>query len=256
MPERIRTALIAGVLFGIILFFAPHILWIALIFVGFAVCVKEWLKLCGYTSWKAISLTLIVTISGSVLFFSIGTTEFNHWRWLIYIDILFWTVLAPFWLIRTFMFRNWFLALLGIILLYPFVLSLLFLRDISPLILLRYMAVLWVSDTFAYFSGRVLGRHKLAPAISPGKTWEGVAGGMIAVAVYAIVVNWPLSGIIQTCGMLVMAAIGIIGDLFESMVKRRANVKDSGSLLPGHGGLLDRLDSQIAALPLALLLIR
>jgi len=175
---------------------------------------------------------------------------------LIYIDILFWTVLAPFWLIRTFMFRNWFLALLGIILLYPFVLSLLFLRDISPLILLRYMAVLWVSDTFAYFSGRVLGRHKLAPAISPGKTWEGVAGGMIAVAVYAIVVNWPLSGIIQTCGMLVMAAIGIIGDLFESMVKRRANVKDSGSLLPGHGGLLDRLDSQIAALPLALLLIR
>ncbi|MDE3021116.1 MAG: phosphatidate cytidylyltransferase [Pseudomonadota bacterium] len=256
MSERIRTALLAGLLFAVILFFAPRILWVTVVLAGFAGCVSEWIKLCGYAGWRLLSITLTATIFALILFFFIGNVEFVKWRWLIYSDLVFWIVLAPFWLVKPIMFRGWFLALLGIFLFIPFALSLILLRDISPVRLLRYMAVLWVSDSFAYFSGRAVGYHKLAPAISPGKTWEGVAGGMFAVGLYAIIVNWPLSGFFQTCGMLAMAVIGIIGDLFESKIKRYANVKDSGNLLPGHGGLLDRLDSQIAALPLALLLIR
>ena len=102
-------------------------------------------------------------------------------------------------------------------------------------------------DTGAYFTGRAIGRHKLAPVISPKKTWEGVAGGAIAsvTAVVALgaVLDLPLS-VLQACGIgLAVTVSGVLGDLFESWLKRRAGVKDSGRLLPGHGGILDRIDS-------------
>ncbi|MDE3208131.1 MAG: phosphatidate cytidylyltransferase, partial [Pseudomonadota bacterium] len=197
--------------------------------------------------------TFIVSLG---LAFFIRHSKLEHWRWLIYLDVLFWIFLAPIWIARGVLLRRWVKACIGITLLLPFSVSLVLLRDLSPWILLRYMAVFWVSDTFAYFSGRIFGHHKLAPQTSPGKTWEGVAGGMIAVTIYAIIVTPQFLMNFQFYGMLAMAVIGIIGDLFESMIKRQAGVKDSGRLLPGHGGILDRLDSQIAALPLALLLIR
>jgi phosphatidate cytidylyltransferase len=130
------------------------------------------------------------------------------------------------------------------------------------------MAIVWVADIGAYFAGRAFGRHKLAPSISPGKSWEGVAGGMFAVLVLGAAAaltpaladsfqsqllaryGWPL-WIAMTC---VLVAASVAGDLFESMMKRRAGIKDSSNLLPGHGGVLDRIDALIPTMPLAFLL--
>ena len=116
---------------------------------------------------------------------------------------------------------------------------------------------IWISDTAAYFAGRALGKHKLAPNISPGKTWEGVAGAVVAVSIYALI--W--ARVAGEAGhtkflmplLLILAIMGIIGDLFESLIKRHAGLKDSGNILPGHGGILDRIDALTSTLPIAVL---
>jgi phosphatidate cytidylyltransferase len=121
--------------------------------------------------------------------------------------------------------------------------------------LLFVLSLVWVADIGAYFSGRAFGRHKLAPAISPGKTWEGLVGGLLAnllwmLLVYQYSAGWGLSlwQFMLVCS--VASLISVAGDLFVSVMKREAGVKDSGKLLPGHGGMLDRIDSIIAATPL------
>lgn len=119
---------------------------------------------------------------------------------------------------------------------------------------LYLMVMIWIADSAAYFSGKALGRHKLAPSISPGKTWEGVAGGMLACAVFSYGVSFvpPWTGL-QQLGFLILSlvtvAISIVGDLFVSALKRQVGIKDSSQLIPGHGGVLDRIDSLLAAAP-------
>lgn len=138
----------------------------------------------------------------------------------------------------------------------------------SPVYLLSVMAIVWIADIGAYFVGKAFGKHKLAPSISPGKSWEGAIGGWIAVLVLAststmlpqlagtfsfrILVKWGWPGFVLIMTLLVAASI--VGDLFESQLKRRAGMKDSSNLLPGHGGVLDRIDALIPTLPLAVLL--
>jgi phosphatidate cytidylyltransferase len=160
------------------------------------------------------------------------------------------------------------LALCGWVLIIPTGFALIQLRTLGPWVLLCVLTVIFLSDSAAYFAGRVFGRHKLAPAISPGKTWEGVVGALLAVSVYAA---WLMVGLPQHNSVLMRAAqvsgwaflpwvllivvLGIEGDLFESWIKRCAGAKDSGHLLPGHGGVLDRIDALTAALPLAAALL-
>lgn len=138
----------------------------------------------------------------------------------------------------------------------------------SPLFLLSIMAIVWVADIGAYFSGKNFGKNKLAPSISPGKTWEGAIGGWIAVIVVALastffpalhdtfiarlLSHWGYVGFLACMTFLVI--LSVIGDLFESQLKRRAGMKDSSNLLPGHGGVLDRIDALIPVLPLAVLI--
>jgi len=124
-----------------------------------------------------------------------------------------------------------------------------------PLLLLFALVLVWIADSAAYFAGHFFGRTKLAPAISPGKTVEGVVGGLIGVAILAALGStfiWGYNGT-ELAGWLalaiVAAAYSVLGDLLESKFKRAANVKDSGTLLPGHGGVLDRIDATTAALP-------
>lgn len=138
----------------------------------------------------------------------------------------------------------------------------------SPLYLLSVMAIVWIADIGAYFAGKAFGKRKLAPSISPGKSWEGAIGGWIAVLVLAgLSAHYPpladafsgrvLAGLGWTgfvCVMTLMVAASIVGDLFESQLKRRAEMKDSSNLLPGHGGVLDRIDALIPTLPLAVLI--
>ncbi|QWT20519.1 phosphatidate cytidylyltransferase [Bacillus sp. NP157] len=118
------------------------------------------------------------------------------------------------------------------------------------------LVIVWAADTGAYFSGRYFGRRKLAPKISPGKTWAGVYGAVLAGGLASVVGGWLL-GVddgAKLVGLVILGvltvAIAVVGDLFESLMKRHAAVKDSGNLFPGHGGLLDRMDSVFAALPI------
>jgi phosphatidate cytidylyltransferase len=145
-------------------------------------------------------------------------------------------------------------AAVGMIVLLPTWAALLYLRERGPWILLAVLAVVWIADTAAFFSGRRFGWYKLAPAISPGKTWEGVAGAMAALLLYASAVSAAVHGL-RIMGALLMAMtllyFSVLGDLFESWIKRVADRKDSGTLLPGHGGVLDRVDALTAALPIA-----
>lgn len=132
-------------------------------------------------------------------------------------------------------------------------------------LLVSMMALIWFADSVAYFVGRAIGQHKLAPRISPGKTWEGAIGGVMgAVAWMALSALWGHSFaavLVERWGVTLMvlisillAALSIMGDLFESLLKRRAGVKDSSQLLPGHGGVYDRIDALFPVAPLALLL--
>lgn len=149
--------------------------------------------------------------------------------------------------------------LLGVVLLVPTWLALITLHAVSsmgPQLLLFSMTLIWVADSGAYFVGRKFGKNKLAPYVSPGKSWEGVFGGMLFCAVYSAlagvywldVKNVSLFSFILLC--VVVVAFSVVGDLAESLFKRRAGKKDSGTIFPGHGGVLDRIDSLTAAAPL------
>ncbi|MFC3580688.1 phosphatidate cytidylyltransferase [Sphingomonas hylomeconis] len=138
------------------------------------------------------------------------------------------------------------------------VLSLVFLRRADHGLLFAFwtLALVWACDIGAYFSGRSIGGPKLAPAISPNKTWAGLAGGVVAAGLFAMLLHvqfglpWRM-----TLATPVLAVVAQGGDLYESWLKRRAGVKDSGNILPGHGGVLDRLDGLVPIAPLAALLL-
>ncbi len=183
--------------------------------------------------------------------------------WIFTVATAFWVLAAPWWLARgdRRVPRGVDLGA-GLVVLVPAGLASILLE---PAHLLMLLGLTWVADTGAYLAGRAFGRRKLAPGISPGKTWEGVAGGAVASIIYAII--WALfspalqarvQGEIWTfflIGTMLLFALSVVGDLFESAAKRRAGVKDSGTLLPGHGGILDRIDSATAALPVGTLLL-
>ena len=126
--------------------------------------------------------------------------------------------------------------------------------DNNLLLILYTFFVVWAADIGAYFAGRTWGRRKLAPDVSPGKTWEGVYGGLAVVTALALVVSWMASLPWTTTALLlgvslITTAISVVGDLYASMLKRQRGIKDSSGLLPGHGGVMDRVDSLVAAIP-------
>lgn len=154
----------------------------------------------------------------------------------------------------------WVYALVGWVVLVPAWFSLVALhesRAYGPNFVLFLFVLIWLADTSAYFSGRLWGRAKLAPGISPGKTWMGIAGALwmtlLVSAAGGVILGlgWDKSRLFALIGLFTAVA-SVAGDLFESMFKRRAGVKDSGTLLPGHGGVLDRIDSLTAAAPVFL----
>ena len=177
---------------------------------------------------------------------------------------IFWLALAPAWVARRWSTRHRFIqVLVGYMVLLATWVALVELQARSPWLVLAAMAIVWIADTAAYFTGRAVGRRKLAPMVSPGKSWEGVYGAWVAVVLYALLLV-PLAAVagyrltvdvltvvIWLALIFVIASASVVGDLFESLLKRQAGVKDSGTLLPGHGGVLDRIDALLAAMPLA-----
>jgi len=271
LKTRVITALVLLVLFLAALFWLSPLAWA--VFAGVLVipAAWEWGKLIKL---RRVACGLYVVLVAAVCATLFGLAQANApigrpgaqiAAYLV--ASLFWIVVVPLWLWRSWLPRSrWLAALTGLVVLVPTWLALVELRDLGALLLLLLMSVAWISDSAAYFAGRSFGRRKLAPSISPGKTWEGVAGAVLAVSAYAALWSYAWQPYFPQAlksmrfgafGMLLflwlLTAIGVYGDLFESALKRRAGVKDSGALLPGHGGVLDRIDALTAVLPVAAL---
>lgn len=263
LKTRILTAAILLFFFLVALFYLSAIFWMVLLLALTVAGSREWSTLARFsTPYTIVYLLLTVILGGELLFVLseevLADPYTRSFLWFYAGSLAFWMVGVPYFLKSNRPPRNPIsLALTGWLLLLPTCLALYQLRAINPLLLLGFMATVWVSDTAAYFTGRALGKHKLAPSISPGKTWEGVAGALVAVSIYALAWSF-LAGeevriMLLAPLLLVLAIMGIIGDLFESLMKRHAGVKDSGNILPGHGGILDRIDALTSSLPIAVL---
>jgi phosphatidate cytidylyltransferase len=235
------VALIAALLAALFLLPKP---WFAAVGVLVAAAAGfEWARLCrlaGAAAWL---------YAGGMAFAFVVLYNTEPREPAFMLSALFWIAAVPLWLWRGVQAR-W-LDFAGFVVILPAALALVLLR---PLEVLLVLLLVWIADTAAYFVGRAWGKRKLAPGISPGKTWEGAAVGAL---VYAIILGTFIEGLLWVPYLLaaaLLAVLSIVGDLFESAAKRQAAVKDSGALLPGHGGILDRIDSATAALPVAALL--
>ena len=264
LKTRTLTAVVLLAGFGAALFFLPQPGWIAFCAVLLGLAAWEWGTLTALAPpGRTIYAGLIVLLFVLPTFFRSSGAYAPVWLYAA--AALFWVLPAPLWIWRS--PRSGSRALLlavGVLVLLAACAALVDLRGGHPALLLAVLGTVWISDSAAYLVGRRFGRRKLAPAISPGKTWEGVGGALLAVAAYALAwagVGAPdnpwIDGSCSAAGLLAvlvgLAVVGIIGDLFESLIKRQAGVKDSGTLLPGHGGILDRIDAPVAMLPLAVL---
>jgi phosphatidate cytidylyltransferase len=266
---RILTAAVLIPLVLAALFLLPPRAFGVAVLAVMLVAAHEWARLAKFDRLRYVLFVAGVLVLGVDLLFYSGFDR--GWPDAVVLAVcgtatLFWAFAATPWVI----FRwpptsQLALALAGWIVLMGAFVALTELKARSPWLLLCAMAVVWIADTAAYFSGRAFGRHKLAPQVSPGKSWEGVYGALLAVAIYALALT-PLAaaaGYRGPAGMgaiaawvafvLMLAAVSVIGDLFESWMKRAAGMKDSGTILPGHGGILDRVDALIAAMPPAAL---
>ena len=271
LKTRIITALLLFVVFVFALFLLPAYAWVILASLVAALAAWEWggLQRHGALTRGVLGGTTLTLAAILALFYpealGLGTGYSREAGWLLgrwfYIPAaVFWLAVVPVWMRSRWTLPASFLgSVIGALIILPTWLALVQLRQMGAWALVGLMAVVWVADTGAYFCGRRFGRRKLAPAISPGKTWEGAVGGAALVLAYGLGIGlgleivpmpaWPL----LLFGMLLFAVLSVVGDLFESLLKRQAGLKDSSAILPGHGGVLDRIDSLTSTLPLVAL---
>jgi phosphatidate cytidylyltransferase len=262
---RLVTAVLALAAFLAALFLLSRPWWTACLLPGLFLGAREWALLDGSPGARATAygaattlLALLVLAAGPTA----GTEDASQLHLAVYaLALVFWIFVAVPWLRFHWRVSGWWRGVAGWIVLIPTWLAFVQLQERAP-VLLVFLGVVWIADTAAYLSGRAWGRHKLAPVVSPGKTWEGVVGAAVAVLAYYAVLqaslDTSLSALRGPPGVLAFAALlalSIVGDLFESLMKRQAGVKDSGALLPGHGGVLDRIDGLTSTLPAVALLV-
>ncbi|HEY0961208.1 MAG TPA: phosphatidate cytidylyltransferase [Pseudomonadales bacterium] len=265
LKQRVITGVLLGAfVVAAILYFPP--VWFQLFVAAcIAVGAREWARLAGLqtrvacTAYTAVCLVLMfallhVSREAQALVFH---ASFAWWL-IAFVLVSIYPRGAATW------HRPLVLLPLGLVVLLPGWLALVALRgrDDHAFYILLLIGLIVAADSGAYFTGRALGKHKLAVRVSPNKTWEGFAGGLLAACVLLWITqllrgvdDWYADWLLATVGVLVLASASVVGDLFESMLKRQAGVKDSGTILPGHGGVLDRIDSLTAALPIYCVLL-
>ncbi|SAL64765.1 phosphatidate cytidylyltransferase [Caballeronia peredens] len=268
LKTRVITAIVLLAVLVPITLFAPVGAFGALIGVVVVFAAWEWGRLLKLNGAGPVAYALV---AGIALIFStwLGVAS----KPLYQMAGIFWVLAGPYVLLRKPMLAAgaWrgFLLFAGIVVFVACWHAVVDARTRGVAFVLSLLLVVWLADIGAYFAGKALGRHKLAPSISPGKTWEGAIGGWVAVIVigalaaatgfYAPTVftafverlGWDRSFV----AVSVLVAFSVVGDLFESLLKRQAGVKDSSGLLPGHGGVLDRIDALLPVLPIALLML-
>jgi len=276
LKTRVITAVALLCVLVPALFLLPPRGWALLMLLVTAAAAWEWGRLCGFKTPGSVLLAALIVASASFLLlmapadFDRNSRAEDAGEILLYASALVWFLAVPVWLRwRGLVPGKGALAALGWLLLLASWYAAWKFREAGSLYLLLMMGTVWIADIAAYVAGKNFGRHKLAPAISPGKTWEGVAGAVIGVQVYAIALlaleavapNYfgALAARLGVPGtlaaVLVLTLVSVIGDLFESLLKRRVGLKDSSHLLPGHGGVLDRIDALVSTLPVALALV-
>ncbi|PPC92766.1 MAG: phosphatidate cytidylyltransferase [Methylotenera sp.] len=261
LKTRIITAIVLMIGFLGILFFASAKAWALLTLAATLVGIWEWANLIKLHQTQVKAYFVFALILGLAFVFA-PDIDLSQYMEVITLSVLalavmFWLLIAPVLMLnRTNINHPGIMSLLGLVLLFSTWFGLMGLHRISPWLLLSVLATVWIADTAAYFFGKRYGRIKLAPKISPGKTWEGVAGALFTVTLYgaALCIIFDIN-VWLIIGLWLIVVLSIMGDLFESLLKRQAGIKDSGQLLPGHGGLLDRIDGLIPSLALTLFYI-
>jgi len=273
LGTRILTACILIPVVLAALFLLPPFGWGTAALAAIAVGAIEWARLAGLRRRRqALFAAGVVAIGAAAMLVPAAGFGADGWPTRVLFALCgpalaFWLLIAPGWLRSNHRPASpGMLTLIGVIVLIGAWAAVVQLQARGPWLVLAAMAIVWIADTAAYFAGRAFGRRKLAPAISPGKTWEGVYGALAAVAVYALalVPLAPRAGyttdptgaavllwVVLAIGLVLLS---VVGDLVESLLKRHAGVKDSGKALPGHGGVLDRIDALLSAMPATALL--
>lgn len=252
LEQRIVTALLLAVLALLVILWVPHPVTMGVLALLVLAGAWEWAAFAGWAAWPRRLLYVAAMAIGVAALWWIGPGADS----VVLGAALLWWGLALAWVI----FRpDWqhrgVATVAGFLVLIPAWLALVRLHAQAPQLVLFLLLLVAAADVGAYFTGRRFGRRKLAPQVSPGKTWEGAYGGLAAALVLSMLgVFWfklaPLP-LLAACAATALASI--VGDLTESLFKRHVGLKDSGSLLPGHGGVLDRVDSVTAAAPVFLL---
>lgn len=269
LKTRILTALLLLVVFLCALLYLPAPAW-ALVCAALAgIGAWEWGQFARLASRGARAAFVAVCVVLALLATFAPLERLGGWipsgaangayvLALLALNLLLWLVCIPLILRRRAPLPQGVTLAVGIIVLVPTAIALVGLRTVDWKLLLSCMAIAWVADTAAFFAGRRFGKVKLAPAVSPGKTREGALGALLAVVLYGLLVAaafqerlalTPAGWLLLVALLVVLTIFSILGDLLESWFKRQVGLKDSGTLLPGHGGLLDRIDSLTAILP-------
>ena len=243
---------------GLLIISEQPVLWGGITLLAAAVAAGEWAALSGFSKrsrvWYVV-LFLVLALMGEFVLFA----DVSH-RGLWVVVAFFWAFVAPWMLLRKWVGGNAIIVgALGMLLLYATwqAAKMLYKHDVYMLIV--GMAAVWLFDSAAFFVGRLIGRTPLSPEISPKKTIEGFLGGLSVVVMVAVFFQIPIGGREYSPALLLAVVIALsmlatVGDLFESSLKRKAGVKDSGVLLGAHGGVLDRLDAMLPVLPFVALL--
>lgn len=264
LKQRIITALLLLLLIGGLVFLLPLSGFVVLALLVFGLAAWEWSQLAGFseTPHRLGYAVVTVILLAVIVFFSGLPNDPQAGVLKVVLTIAgVWWALALLW-VQSYpaSSRLWesrpARSVIGWLVLVPCGIALIWLRVLGPHIwlLLYLVALVAAADVGAYFSGKAFGKTKLAPTVSPGKSWAGVVGGLLSAVLLAGIVLWlfdlPLSPLQWLIISALAALSSVLGDLLESMLKRHSGVKDSSNLLPGHGGVLDRMDGWTAAAPI------
>lgn len=262
LKTRIITASLLAAIFIPALFMLSNTLWAYCMLAISLLALYEWGGMIKLSTLQNRLYLLATGFAGLFIVSRITEYSFHPFFFnsliVFFMAALFWLFVVPFWFKTKCMVSNKLvMALLGLLLIASLWLALICAKGADPWLLLVLLATIWIADTAAYFAGKNFGRHKLAPTISPGKTWEGVFGALIGATLFGVFLyfGFGVKQLVIFPALWIMTILGVAGDLFESMIKRQAMLKDSGNLLPGHGGILDRIDGIISSLPVAILMI-